>query len=158
MPGFEALYKQTVTVFNRKTIDGKEYWCPYVIPNVHLITDKSIIISTYGEQSADNVRLHIRYKNAWNGAVIPDGSGMQLAFLEPKEFAKSGVFGENITFACGDNFDFFMAGEYSDLDLIDDTTYRNGFYNYMNRNYDNVFVITTCSKFNLIPHFEIGGR
>ncbi len=158
MPGFEALYKQTVTVFNRKTIEGSIYWFPHVIPNVHLIMDKSIIISTYGEQSADNVRLHIRYVNSENGPSIKDKSGSGLVYMEPKVFAKYGEFETNISFAPGDNFDFFIEGEYEDLDEIDDSKYRNGFFNYMNKTHDNVFAITTVSKFNLLPHFEIGGK
>ena len=157
MPGFEALYKQTVTVFNRKIVGEKTYWYAVVIPNVHLIVDRSIIISTYGEQAQDNAKLHIRYTPNGDGAIIAVSGGTR-SYMQPKAFKASGVGGENITFAFGDDFDFIMEGVWSGDMVVDDDTYTKGFFNYMNRAYDNVFAITNVSKFNLIPHFEIVAR
>lgn len=156
MPGFEALYKQTVTVFNRKDVEGATYWFPNVIENVHLIIDRSIIISTYGEQASDNAKLHIRYTPNGEDAVIQTNVGAKKYML-PKAFRRDGDTDENITFAFGDDFDFIMEGAYEG-DAVSDATYRNGFFNYMNKNYDNVFAITNVAKFNLIPHFEIVAR
>lgn len=156
MPGFEALYKQTVTVFNRKDVEGVTYWVPNVIENVHLIIDRSIIIATYGEQATDNAKLHIRYTPNGEDAIVQTSVG-EKRYMLPKAFRKNGDVDENITFAFGDDFDFIMEGAYEG-GSENDASYRNGFYNYMNRNYDNVFAITNVSKFNLIPHFEILAR
>ena len=41
---------------------------------------------------------------------------------------------------------------------IDDDDFKGGFFNYMNKTYDEVFAITNVSKFNLIPHFEITAK
>lgn len=155
--GFEAIYKQTVTVFNRKIDGEKTYWYPVVIPNVHLIIDRSIIISTYGEQSQDNAKLHIRYTPSaiWDVIAVDGGT---RNYMQPKVFKASGTRGENITFAFGDDFDFIMEGAWSGDSVIDDDAYPKGFFNYMNKTYDNVFAITTVAKFNLIPHFEITAR
>lgn len=151
--GFEQIYKQTVTVFNRVKSNDDTFWYPTVIENVHLITDRSIIISTYGEQSADNAKLHIRYKPV-SGSAVVNGK----TYMPPKQFRAEGTPGGNITFAFGDDFDFIMEGAYSEAGPIDDAAYKNGFYNYMNKTYDNVFAITSVSKFNLLPHFEISAR
>ena len=157
MPGFEALYKDTVTVFNRKTIGDKVIWYPIVIPNVHLIMDRSMIISTYGEQSTDNARLHIRYNPRSGGAFVPTKKG-ELEYMLPKRYRREGDPDLNITFAFGEDFDFIVPGAYAGEYEIDDDSYSKGFYNYMNKEYDEVFAITSVSKFNLIPHFEIGAR
>ena len=229
MPGFDAIYKQTVTLFNRKDVNGVTFWYPSVISGVHLKIDRSIIISTYGEQAQDNAMLHIRYGG---GDVIRLADGRAKVYMTPKVFRRSGDPERNITFAFGDNFDFIVSGEFSDEllgcvvkgenitasvsekrwkcsrfgktgsyvftysgtewmyggnpvnlascgvtvtgtpatnDTITvkyssaegpfcDDDYKSGFFNHMNREYDEVFAITNCSKFNLIPHFEITAR
>ena len=153
MPGFDAIYKQTVTVFNRKDVDGVTYWYPTVLSGVHLVIDQSIIISTYGEQAQDNAMLHVMYKKVGKDAVIGGKT-----YMTPKAFRASGDPSENITFSYGDNFDFIMSGAYSGTGPINDTEYKHGFFNYMNKTYDEVFAITRVAKFNLIPHFEITAR
>ena len=157
MPGFDAIYKQVVTVFNRVEEYGATIWHPSVIHGVHLIIDRSIIVSTYGEQASDNAKLHIRYTPSSEGAVVLTDGGGKI-YLPPKEFRAMGSPDSNITFAFGDNFDFIMEGIYGELMPIADDDYKSGFFNYMNKTYDNVFAITNCSKFNLIPHFEIVAR
>ena len=153
MASFDDIYKQTITLFNRKTVDGVTTWYPFLIEKVHLIMDKSIIISTYGEQSQDNAKLHIRYLPTQKGAAVGEKT-----YLLPKEWEKNGDPEKNFTLGHGDNFDFIMEGDYGSSEPISDDDYPKGFYNYMNKNYDNVFAISTVSKFNLIPHFEIGAR
>ncbi len=153
MAGFDAIYKQTVTLFNRFKKEDAIYWYPTVLENVHLIIDRSILIATYGEHCSDNARLHVRYLPDGNDAIIGDKK-----YRLPKEFAREGDPGSDITFAFGDDFDFIMEGEFGSTVPVPDADYRSGFFNYMNRTYDNVFAITSVSKFNLLPHFEIGAR
>lgn len=153
MANFDTLYKQTITLFNRLTVDDVVVWYPFVIPNVHLVVDKSIVIASYGEQSQDNARLNIRYTVSGKDAVINGKT-----YMMPKEWARNANPLQNFTFGFGDAFDFFVEGDYGSTEVISDDAYRNGFYNYMNRTRDNVFAISTVSKFNLIPHFEIGAR
>lgn len=158
MPGFEAIYKQTITLFNRKDVEGVTYWYPTVIRNVHLKIDRSIIISTYGEEAKDNAMLHIRYTPSGGNALIyTDGYGSKV-YMTPKEFKNYGSVDENITFSFGDEFDFIIEGEHGDIGVVNDEDYSNGFFNYMNKTYDHVFAITQVARFNLIPHFEITAR
>ena len=42
--------------------------------------------------------------------------------------------------------------------ISDDAHDRHGFYNYMKKAGYNVYSITSATKYNLIPHFEINGR
>jgi len=153
MASFDDIYKQTITLFNRRTVNGKTTWYPFVLDGVHLIMDKAIIISTYGEESQDNVKLHIRYVPSSEGAVV-NGK----VYMLPKQWNREGDPSSNFTLGFGDDFDFIMEGDYGSEEPIDDDSYRNGFYNFMNKNYDNVFAISSVSKFNLIPHFEIGAK
>ena len=153
MPGFDALYRQTITLFNRKEVDGKTYWYPTVLEGVHLVLDQSIIISTYGEQAQDNAMVHIMYQKSGADAIVGG-----KVYMTPKVFRASGDPTFNITFGYGDNFDFIMSGAYEDISPVDDTMYKHGFFNHMNKLYDEVFAITRVAKFNLIPHFEITAR
>lgn len=181
MPGFDALYKQKVTLFNRvKDSDGNTVWYITLLDNVHLIIDNSKSWDTYGGRKADNVRLHIRYNVDSDGAVVANKK-----YYTPKEWKRAGYPASGISFGYGDNddFDFFVEGDVRDIektdtaiadiavaglaiagngsieDSIEDDKYsRNGFYNYMNKTYDHVYAITSVSKYNLIPHFEIMAR
>ena len=54
-----------------------------------------------------------------------------------------------------------MEGKYPETVIADeDYTSRtnNGFYDYLNKKMDNVFLITSVGSYTLIPHFEIGGK
>ncbi len=156
--GFEKIYTQTITLFNRKEENGEVVWYPTVIDGVHLTMDRSIIISTYGEQATDNAMLNIRYSKSGSGPLITVRGGMSKVYKNPKEFRVSGDPAVEISFQMGDEFDFVMEGVYEDGGPISDEDYRNGFFNYMNRNYDNVFAISKVSRYDLIPHFGIAAR
>lgn len=170
MPGFDALYKQTVTLFNRvKGMYGEEIlWYPTVLEGVHLFVDKSANWNSYGGQASDNTRLHVRYTLSDGGVFIrckdPDGSDKPAfkPWYEPKAWRRLDRPHDALTFAFGsnDDFDFFVEGAFEEFDSpISDAAFeRKGFYNYMNARYDNVFAVTSVSKYDLIPHFVITGR
>lgn len=60
-----------------------------------------------------------------------------------------------ITFHDGDLFDFFWEGEWTET--VNDEDYPNGFFDYMKKNHDMVFAITSVARYSVIPHFEIMG-
>lgn len=169
MAGFDAIYKQTVTLFNRVKMGRNDdtIWYPTVIEKVHLVVDKSSQWNMQGGTAADNVRLHIRYDATPNGPMIrcKDPSGEQpyilKAWKEPKEWRRQLKPEEFLTFGYGDddNFDFFIEGVYEEgFEPISDNVDMKGFYHRMNAMYDNVFAIKSVSKCNLLPHFEIMAR
>lgn len=162
MSELDILYQDTVTVFNRYMFEDETiWWMPTVLTGVHFVLDRAKVISTYGEQSTDNVMLHVRYSG---GRYAPVVQGKK--YVLPKAFRKLDPASaeSHITFAFGDDFDFLINGKWPELESItgniDDDVYMNygGFFNYMNENYDHVFAITGVSKYDLLPHFRITAR
>ena len=155
--GLNVIYTQTITLFNRhhETVNGVEklYWYPTVIPSVHLVANRAKIISMYGEMSTDNVLLHIRYLPSGADAVIEGKT-----YIKPIVYAATQDVSSYITFNMGDNFDFFIEGEWDGEDRIDDDAYQSGFFDYMNHNFDHVWAVTNCTQYFLLPHFELTGR
>lgn len=42
--------------------------------------------------------------------------------------------------------------------LIDDGAYDEGFYNYMNSKYGDIFAVSNVARYSVIPHFEVMGK
>ncbi|WP_313259967.1 hypothetical protein [Lacrimispora sp.] len=149
------MYTDTVTIFNKyKTAQGIT-WYPTILHNVDLNTDKGANVAKTGLESADTAKLHVRY-------VLTDGV-ITIAgkpHKGPKEWAAQAVdkLDGSLTFTGG--LDFFIRGEYAEVPVIDtDPAYKNGFYDYINKTHDDVFLISTVGgPYKLIPHFEIGGK
>ena len=150
------MYNKVVTIFNKYTDQtGEIYWYPHVLSGVDLIADKAANIAKTGLDSADTAKLHIRYHIASGRKMV--GS---LPWHPPKEWERqpNDELSESITFDSGD---FFMEGEYP-IEPIKDSDYTDrvngGFYDYINKRHDYVFLITNVGgPYTLIPHFEIGG-
>lgn len=150
------MYDKVVTIFNKYLNQtGEIYWYPHVLSGADLIIDKAANVVKTGLDSADTANLHIKY-------AIQDGKKMigSLLWLPPREWAKqtNDLLSKTITFASGD---FFTEGKYSE-EVIKDEDYGNrvdgGFYDYLNKRNDYVFLITNVGgPYTLIPHFEIGG-
>lgn len=132
------MYKDTVTIYNLH--DG--VWIPAVLARVDVNTDKSKILKHYGENSNDTILLHIRYTKMSDGLYV--GKYKVVEDFEGKE--------NTIAFSSGNNFSIIRIGSYTDC--IKDTDYIGGFYN----NLSNAYVITSCAKYSIIPHFEITGK
>lgn len=148
------MYQDTITVFNRKTSRLGDMWYPTILHNVNLNMDKATIVQTYGESSADNVMLNIAYE-VNNGVKTIAGKKYML----PKEWdgQTHEECAQTITFTSGEDFDFFLVGEYPEEPVSDDE-YIDGFYNFMNQKYDEVYAITSVGIFSVIPHLEITGK
>lgn len=147
------MYTDTVTLFNRYESSQGVIWYPSVLHPVNLSLDKAAILSKFGAQSQDRALLNIRYTG--NCAV----SGKR--WLPPREWRNQAEdkLLSTITFAEGQNFDFFWLGKWPDKRPVLDADYRNGFYDHMNREQDYVFAVTGVSgPYTLIPHFEITGK
>lgn len=151
------MYKDTVTLFNRYTTkDRKIIWYPTVLRGVNLNVDKASIVAKYGSNSQDNAVLNVKYHSGDDVIMVGD-----KRYLLPKEWSKQteDTLAESLTFTTGkEEFDFFYEGEWESDEPILDDDYTSGFYSYMNNNYDNVFAITSVSKFSVIPHFEVVGK
>ena len=139
------MYRDTVTLFCRRSSGNKTYWIPYILHNVDFNADKARILNTYGENSQDRALLHLALRGRkCNG----------LKYVFPKEY--SGAVDE-FTLKSGKDFDFFVLGEYS-FSTVDDDDYKDGFFNYIKKTLDNVFMITSAAEFSIIPHIEVTAR
>lgn len=151
------MYDKTVTVFNKYTDQtGNIHWYPHVLHDVDLIIDKAANMAKTGLDSADTANLHVKYS-------LKDGKKMigDKPYLPPEKWKEqpNDELANSITFASGD---FFVEGEYAEKSILD-SDYANrvdgGFYDYLNKRRDYVFLITTVGgPYTLIPHFEIGGK
>lgn len=147
------MFNTTVTVFNLYKSEqmGTATWYPHVVSNCYFNADKSANIAKTGLENADSAKLHIPYKMD-NGNVMIG----ELQYLPPKEWdaQTNDKYEATITFADGE--DFFIVGEFTEKP-IDDSLYRGGLFGYLNRIQDHVYRITNVGKYDVIPHFEIGG-
>lgn len=152
------MFSDTITVFNSYKDSFKRItWYPTVIHGVNLLIDKAAIIAKYGAERNDNAILNIHY-DIVDGQIMVDGK----PYLPPKEWSHqtNDKLPESITFASGKDFDFFMLGEYEITEPIADSDilWPNGFYDYMNAEYDFVFAITSVGgPYTAIPTFQIMG-
>lgn len=140
------MYRDVITLFCRYQTDGKLYWIPHVMHNVDFNADKARILSVYGENSQDRAILHM---------ALRGGKCNGSRYVYPKEYSGTD---EEFTLRSGKEFDFFMVGEYSFPVIVDDGEYKDGFYNYINKTYDNVFIVTSASQYSVIPHIEVTAR
>lgn len=149
------MYTDTVTFFNKYVDEaGDIYWYPHILSKVDLNMDKAANAAKTGLDSTDTANLHIKYRVIAGKRMIG-----KLLWLPPKEWKTQGDLLKSITFADGD---FFMAGEYTE-DPVKNSDYENrangGFYDYLNKSRDYVFLVTNVKgPYKVIPHFEIGGK
>lgn len=146
------MYGDVITLFNRYDVGADDIWLPTVLRGVDLNIDKAAIVEKYGENSTDNARLHIRC-DIDDGAIVVGNK----TYLPPKAWKNQSQdqAASSITFASGQDFDFFIAGEWADQRPIQDAEYLEGFYSFCNNIYDFCFAITSVARYSVIPHFEI---
>lgn len=150
------MYNHVATLFNAHKDDSKAvFWYPSVLLGVNLNMDKAAIVAKFGAESQDKAILNVKYR-------IVDGNKMigDKIWLPPKEWKRQAAdsLAGTLTFATGHDFDFFYGGAWPSEEPISDESYPEGFYNYMNKQYDYVFAITSESHYSVIPHFEIMGK
>lgn len=159
------MYGATVTVFNLYESSTASIWYPHILAGVDLVTDRGQMLKKYGPDSTDNAALHIGFMELDGQKIIMNSKtrwpalntlGEPLPWLPPKAWKKqvNDLLDDTITFASGD---FFWDGEWTG-GPVNDEDYRDGFYTYMNSQYDFVYRITSVGgPYTVIPHFEILG-
>ena len=148
------MYKDTITLFNRYVDSmGNTMWFPHVLTGVNLNVDRSVIVNKYGEQSKDNAVLNVKYQLVDSKKMVNN-----LPYLDSKEWEKqvNDDLPKSITFSQGNEFDFFILGDYGNEEVIEDT--KNTFYRDIQQEYSNVYAITSVAEYSVIPHFQITGK
>lgn len=148
------MYQDTITLFNRKKSNTTgDSWYPTVIQGVNLNIDRAAILAKYGASSQDNAALQIQYQQKNGEITIACDSETEKPWISPKKWDKTKAA---LTF--NPDGDFFWLGEWSG-GIVSDADYGpDGFYSYMNREYDYVFAISSVARYSVIPHFEIMGK
>lgn len=144
------MYHNTITLFNYHKATGK--WYPSVISDVDLIVNKASKVAIDGVNNSDTVDIII---HCTKDRVITTSEGAK-SYTGVKDYAKSNSPNTHITFA--PEQDFIYEGEWPDLSAITDDEYESGLYHAMNDTYDGVYLVSSAAYFDLLPHFEIGGR
>lgn len=145
------MYQDTITLFNRKpgTAATGDTWYPTVIKNVNLNIDRAAILAKYGPEAQDGAVLFVRYRKDNGDIMIAD-----KPWMPPKEWDGTT---DSLTFSTAG--DFFWWGEW-DGGIVSDADYGpDGFYGWMNRTRDFVFVVSAVGgPYTVIPKFEIMGK
>ena len=162
------MYQDTVTIFNRKRLVGRDVWYPTVLRWVHLIVDRAAIVEQYGASSSDNAVLHVEYDER-DGEIAFSGK----KYLTPKMWQQAGDPAGAVTFTPGTDKDHFQQEivplyrpviirqylkDWPSEAPIEDNDYEGGLYHYLNRTRDHVFAVTAAAKYRIIPHFEVTGK
>ncbi len=148
------MYTDTVTVFNRRlTEDGKILWYPTVIEGVHVTRQFAAGEAGYGRAADYRADALIPY-------IMMDGAPCVAGklFLPAKLWRRADEPEMYVTFAGGEDFDFFVTEDWQSTDPVEDGAFDGGFYAYMLSTRDGVFAVAAVCRYNALPHFEITGR
>ena len=147
-----VVHDVTVTLFNFHKATGK--WDPTEFHNVSLTAVRADTgKADTGTVNADMVEIIIRTAADKSNTEC----GVTVRYVGPKEYAALESPVGYFTFTPEQDFFYVgsvMATSYPEEDYDDD----NGFYHFMNKNHDGVYMIQSSTFYSLIPHFEIGGR
>ena len=137
-------YDKTVTLYNRTVtggVMGGETWIPTVFTDVRLLINKGANIVATSMNDADGAKLHI------------DRGELPKPYLPPIEWKALSDIEKAQNFTLTSGQDFFVEG-----DTSAETVKSDDFFSYMKGKYANCYKITNVDIYDLIPHFEIGGR
>lgn len=144
------MYHNTITLFNFHKSTGK--WYPSVISGVDLIGNKASTATKEGVNNGDTVDILI---HCTREKVFTTSAGAK-SYTGAKAYAQCNTPAACITFT--PEQDFIYEGAWSDLTPVIDDDYESGFYQFMNDTYDGVYRVKSAVYYDLLPHFEIGGR
>lgn len=151
-----ALDNASCTIFNRYDLsDGTIMYYATIIQNCHFIVDKAAAQAKTGLEDADELFVSFDYQTDSSGTVLVDGK----PYLGAKSWSRlvNDDLPNYVTMREGN--DIVMRGEWDGEQTISSSDYgRNGFYDWLRNSRDDVYLISSVGKYDLIPHFEIGGR
>lgn len=144
----------TVTVFNRydaSPTDARYY--ATVIDGVKLQVDKAAAVSTSGLKDADSMWCSIPYANKVDYIEINN-----IRHLSPREWAAQTGDEMERSITIAEGRDILMEGVWDGPKVVNEADFgRAGFLGYLRNRYDGVYLINSASRYDLIPHFELGG-
>lgn len=148
------MFRDTITVFNRRREEAGDTWYPTVLEGVDLNVDHAALVAKYGSSCSDKAVLHVKYD--WHGGPKVCGK----AYLTPMLWQAAEDPAKAVTFQTGEAFDFFIEGAWEGAELgpVRENDWPRGFYDHMNRTRDGVWAVTAASRYSIIRHFEVTGK
>ncbi len=146
------MYRDTVTLFNRRRGKDGDVWYPTVLEGVDLNVDQAAIAAKYGSQGAYKAKLHVRY--GWDAGPVAGGK----RYLTPLLWQAAEDPAAAFTFTMGEFFDFFIEGAWPDTEPVQDSAFPGGFYDHLNKTRDGVYAVSSAQQYSVIPHFEVFGK
>ena len=140
------MFGYKVTLFNYHA--ATKQWHTTLFDGVDLMGVDAKSATRQGETNGSSVDLLINVK--------PDKSYKGKQYMGPKAYAATETPADCYTFT--PETDFFMEGDHSLPEPVSEDDYESGYYHEMNTVYDGVHMVVSAAYFQLIPHFEIGGR
>ena len=147
------MYEDVVTVFNRRVENGGIRWYPTVIEGVQLSEQFAAGKAGYGRGRDSRAAVLIPYIRL-DGAPTVAGK----IVLPPKLWQRTDEPGLYVTFAAGEDFDLFLAGDWQSTEPVEDGAFPEGFYAHMANRRDDVYAVTEVCRYNALPHYEVTGR
>ena len=144
----------TITIFNRydAAADDVRYYAS-VIHGVKLQVDKAAAVTASGLKDADSMWCSVPYVNAGDHITI-DGK----KHLSPVEWSKQVGDDMEATVTFDEGKDILLDAVWDGPSVVMAAEYdRIGFLNHLRNTYDGVYQINSVGRYDLIPHFELGG-
>lgn len=145
------MFQNTITLFNYH--EATKLWYPTVFKGVDLGASNASRSTKDGKNSNDTVSILI---NCTVDKMLKAADGTEKSYTGAKAYAKCGNPAACFTFK--PECDFIYEGEWPDLEPASEEDYESGFYHAMNEENDGVYMISSVAFYELLPHFEIGGR
>lgn len=142
-------FEKTVTLYNFHKKSGR--WYTTVFPQSYFLDTRAASSSQHGTTSGDSANFFF-HTSADKSASTTEGI-KQYAY--PKAYAQLDSPAGYYTFT--PQYDFFIHGSYPLTENVSEDDYDNGLFHELNKEMDEVYMISSASFFDLIPHFEVRG-
>ena len=147
------MYRDTITIFNRRTAGGETMWYPTVIEGVQLSVERALAAAGYGWKQAGRAVALAPYTPTEDVMTV----GGKI-YLPPKMWQRAEEPELYVTFTAGEDFDIFLPGPWTQTAPFGDGMWPGGFYEHLCRTRDGVFAVESVHRYRALPHFEIVGR
>lgn len=141
MQGCERMFGENITIFNYD--ENTDSYYPTVMEGVEVQNTLTVEQTQTGAKETNKVTIHIPYRED---------------YLKPNAWKKAEDKENFFTFNAKNRKDCVYCGAWESKESVEDEKYTNGFYEYLCKNYDDVYLISTVSEYKTIPHWEVGGK
>lgn len=145
------MYQNTITLFNFHKATG--LWYASVFTDVDVGVNTASSSTKDGKNNSDTVNIII---HCTRDKRFITADGTEKSYTGAKAYAKCDDPTACITFT--PECDFIYEGVWTDSEPQREEDFESGFYHAMNDEHDGVYMISSAAFYELLPHFEIGGR